>query len=910
MATSFGVDLIFKAHGVNKLKGFTGETSKLDAAARKAQGSLNRASNSITKTGRSAQGATGKVKGLTKSFSTLKAGIATLGLGLFIKGMFSAAASIEQTKLQLKTLVGSAEAAERVYRDLQKINKQSPFQIKDLTKASTRLSAYGVKTENLTKVTRQLGLVAAGTGQDIDGIATAYGQVVAKGRLQGEELMQFMERGVDVSGELQRMLGLTKEEFADMTSKGQISAELVQIAIANMTGETGRFNKAFENTADSLNTKLSNMQDAFFNTAGALGKAFEPVFKYLIDEATKFLNLFTNVLGNWQKESSLGNSRVQELKLKAAKAADDKYGVFTLGKEKENFRNSTFRNYVEAEVASRNKPSAASQLKAGTAPTPGTYTPAQTNEWRQLLGEQKKANDKGTRQVSASKQLMGTVVEVLTGDKSSQFYRADHGGQNYHVHVAFETQEQKELAKALLQSKGIQIGSENDGKHAPGSYHYSNQAFDVPMSQVPVGQEDALSQKILGILGKQFGGLLGGTGGGGNVVGQLFADARVELDRLRESAVQTWQSMQQGILGTNTNLEAQVNDLNEVNRLIMEGNDPAIAQERVSAERALSDIRTEQVSKLAELNKLQGLTTDELKSKEAEINALYKERLGLQQGLNSGRKTATELATADTDNSQAQSDASGLASTISGGLKQAIVTAMQGGDVGQVFAQLAQNIGQKFLDIALRPFEQALEQAFMGAFNPQKLATDANTIALQQNTLALNTAAAAGGGGGFGGGIGGFLQGALGGGLGVASPGGFDLGGLGGLFTPGGSIPFFADGGYVSGPTTAVIGEAGDEYVIPSARMGSAMNRYAMGARGGAVLDGAEGAAAGGAGGGGVIKFESTVINGIEFVTRDEAEAIGHRAANDGAKRGAEGGKAKTLGTLRNSRSQRSRLGL
>lgn len=75
------------------------------------------------------------------------------------------------------------------------------------------------------------------------------------------------------------------------------------------------------------------------------------------------------------------------------------------------------------------------------------------------------------------------------------------------------------------------------------------------------------------------------------------------------------------------------------------------------------------------------------------------------------------------------------------------------------------------------------------------------------------------------------------------------------------------------------------------------------------IVGGGSGDAAEG-GGGGLIRFESTVINGVEYVTRGEAEAIGMRAADQGAKRGAEGGKTKTLGALRNSRAQRAKLGL
>lgn len=93
------------------------------------------------------------------------------------------------------------------------------------------------------------------------------------------------------------------------------------------------------------------------------------------------------------------------------------------------------------------------------------------------------------------------VLEYLTGDKSHSGYRDDHGGSNYHEHLAFRTKEQRDAAMAKLKAHGIQIGSVNDGKHAPGSYHYADLAFDVPAAQVPVGQEQALSRKVRAILG-------------------------------------------------------------------------------------------------------------------------------------------------------------------------------------------------------------------------------------------------------------------------------------------------------------------------------------------------------------------------------------------------------------------------
>lgn len=93
------------------------------------------------------------------------------------------------------------------------------------------------------------------------------------------------------------------------------------------------------------------------------------------------------------------------------------------------------------------------------------------------------------------------VIEYLTGDPGHSGYRDDHSGGNYHEHLAFETKAQRDAAMQKLKAAGIQIGSVNDGKHAPGSYHYQDLAFDVPAAQVPVGKEQELSRRVRSILG-------------------------------------------------------------------------------------------------------------------------------------------------------------------------------------------------------------------------------------------------------------------------------------------------------------------------------------------------------------------------------------------------------------------------
>lgn len=104
------------------------------------------------------------------------------------------------------------------------------------------------------------------------------------------------------------------------------------------------------------------------------------------------------------------------------------------------------------------------------------------------------------------------MTGYITGDPSSPYYQADHGGANYHEHAAFADRATAEAAYKILTNAGIKVteflGRTPVGGHSPGSAHYGGLAFDVPASQVPVGQEPALTARVKRLLG------IGGAGGG------------------------------------------------------------------------------------------------------------------------------------------------------------------------------------------------------------------------------------------------------------------------------------------------------------------------------------------------------------------------------------------------------------
>ena len=313
----------------NKMVAFDRSVGKLqgslDRLARTSKSAWDRFGNHVRNARRRVQVATAKMK---KAILGVKGVLAGLAIGAFVKNIFSAAATMERFEMQFTTLTGSATKAKEVMADLQELNKKSPFELPDLVKASAKLKAYGVETEDLVDMTGRLGKISAATRSDIGGISLAYGQALAKGKLMGEELRQFMERGVPVREELERMTGLTGDKFDEAMRKGKISSAMLTEAIKNMTGETGQFGKAFENTANSMDTKLSNMRDAFFQASAALGKAFAPVFKWVLDSLTVIFNTFTKLMAQIQRGLDVLGRRLEANRLAAELAKEKGFSGF------------------------------------------------------------------------------------------------------------------------------------------------------------------------------------------------------------------------------------------------------------------------------------------------------------------------------------------------------------------------------------------------------------------------------------------------------------------------------------------------------------------------------------------------------------------------------------------------------
>lgn len=234
------------------------------------------------------------------AFAKLSAGVTKLAgaFALFSTSrfIFAKTAELEKQTKGLEVLTGSAQKATEIIKELQEVGRVTPFTSAELIESAKRLNAFGVETEKVVETTRRLADVSGASGAELSGIVTAYGQVIAKGRLQGEELLQFQERGVALQGELRKMYKLSGEEFQNALSKGRISAEAVEVAIKNLTDAGGKYADGAIAQSETLSGKFSTLQDNIEQTARTIGQVLSPVIKGIFDQAIQALDAVNRLI--------------------------------------------------------------------------------------------------------------------------------------------------------------------------------------------------------------------------------------------------------------------------------------------------------------------------------------------------------------------------------------------------------------------------------------------------------------------------------------------------------------------------------------------------------------------------------------------------------------------------------------
>jgi tape measure domain-containing protein len=234
--------------------------------------------------------------------------ISAVGNGL--RGWISDAMDTQTAMIALKNTMkfkGNAQDFDYVSKSMQKLARDTNANSEDTLKLSTTFiglgdsakSAVG-KTEALVKANQAFG----GTGENLKGVAQAYGQMSAAGKVTAENINQLTDNNAALGASLKdtvlQMNPQLKQygSFNEAVSAGAVSMDMLDKAMQNAANGSSSATKTIRDTWSGFNEDLSQaliptlealtpvinaIIDKMDDWGKGAGKAIENVVKYFQD---------------------------------------------------------------------------------------------------------------------------------------------------------------------------------------------------------------------------------------------------------------------------------------------------------------------------------------------------------------------------------------------------------------------------------------------------------------------------------------------------------------------------------------------------------------------------------------------------------------------------------------------------
>ena len=218
-------------------------------------------------------------KVLGQALGALGIGISAAKIVDIGKQALKASSDFEQAGVSFSVMLGDAKKAKRLVNDLQNMANVTPFETQDLLDASKTLLNFGISAKEVMPDLQMLGDIAGGDKQRLASLTLAFSQMSSAGRLMGQDLLQMINAGFNPLEEIARRTGKSIGYWKDEMSKGNVSVEMVRQAFMDATSEGGRFYKMMDKQSETLEGRLSTMNDAYVLLLRSISDGFVPALK-------------------------------------------------------------------------------------------------------------------------------------------------------------------------------------------------------------------------------------------------------------------------------------------------------------------------------------------------------------------------------------------------------------------------------------------------------------------------------------------------------------------------------------------------------------------------------------------------------------------------------------------------------
>ncbi len=238
--------------------------------------------------------------------SAIGVGVAAGGvLGAALFSGFKRLNQIDQAQAKLKGLGNSTKDVSSIMDSALKSVKGTAYGLGDAATVSAGLIAAGVKKgPELTKQLKTVADVAAISGRSLTDIGTIFGSVAARGKLQGDDMLQLMSSGVPVLQLLSKQLHVSSADVSKMVSAGKI--DFATFSDAMQKGMGGAALKSGE----TMSGAFANMKAALGRFGASLLQGVFPIAKKVLGGITTFLDAAQTKLEPFVTKVSGGITKV------------------------------------------------------------------------------------------------------------------------------------------------------------------------------------------------------------------------------------------------------------------------------------------------------------------------------------------------------------------------------------------------------------------------------------------------------------------------------------------------------------------------------------------------------------------------------------------------------------------------
>ncbi|WP_422139012.1 tape measure protein [Endozoicomonas sp. ALC020] len=245
-----------------ELKETASALQKLDAKAKSSTHSFKR--SGFRQLARDADRASGSMGRLSQRLGALVA--ASVGLYTIkraIQGLLATGDQFERLRVQLNSVMGSVAEGERAIQWIKQFTRETPYQLEQVAEAFVRLKAFGLDPMDgsMQAMVDQASKLGGGM-ERLNGISLAVGQAWAKQKLQGEEILQLVERGVPVWELLEKATGKNVQELQKLSTAGKLGRDTIALLIEEIGKSSA--GAAAENMS-LLSGYVSNLKDSWQN---------------------------------------------------------------------------------------------------------------------------------------------------------------------------------------------------------------------------------------------------------------------------------------------------------------------------------------------------------------------------------------------------------------------------------------------------------------------------------------------------------------------------------------------------------------------------------------------------------------------------------------------------------------------